>query len=188
MYIQARNGGSITPRYRKVLNDHVASGKISLHTDTSLRSVEWDAQLKTWRSVVTVRAVELPPIDYIVFATGVQSDVTALPFLDSIRTKHPIEYQGGLPCLNDDLMWSDDVPLFFNGRFAGLRLGPGAPNLVGCRIGAERIAWNVKDVLETIERAGGSGETDIESGDEKMEEYAAGRRNRYDSLVDIGEL
>jgi hypothetical protein len=188
MYVQARNGGSITPRYRKVLNDHVASGKISLHTNTSLRSVEWDAHAKTWRSVVTAPAVELPPIDYIVFATGVQSDVTTLPFIDGIRRKYPIEYRGGLPCLNDDLMWSDDVPLFFNGRFAGLRLGPGAPNLVGCRIGAERIAWNVKDVLEKVGRGGESGDSDVGSGDEKMEEYAAGRRNRFDSLVDFGEL
>lgn len=122
-----------------------------------------------------------------VFATGVQSNIATLPFLDDIREKYPIEYAGGLPCLNDDLMWNDDVPLFFNGRFAGLRLGPGAPNLVGCRIGAERIAWNVRDVLEKVGRGSVSNGGDVESGDEKLAEYAAGRHNRYDSLVGLGD-
>lgn len=85
-------------------------------------------------------------------------------------------------------MWSDDVPLFVTGRLAGLRLGPGAPNLVGARVGAERIAWNVDDVLEKLGRRKGSkrkegGES--ESGDEKMATYAAARDNRFSSLVGV---
>jgi hypothetical protein len=186
MYLQARNGGSITPRYRKVLNDYVAAGKISLHTETTLQSVKYDTESQTWKSVVTAPAIDLPPIDFMAFATGVHSNIETLPFLNDIRREYPIDYAGGLPCLNDDLMWNNDVPLFFNGRFAGLRLGPGAPNLVGCRIGAERIAWNVKDVLGKVGRGRGLDGSDAESGDEELVEYAAGRRNRYDSLVDLG--
>lgn len=170
-----------------MLNDHVSTGKISLHTDTTLQSVKYDTDSQSWRTVTTAPAIDLPPIDFMVFATGVQSNIATLPFLDDIREKYPIEYAGGLPCLNDDLMWNDDVPLFFNGRFAGLRLGPGAPNLVGCRIGAERIAWNVRDVLEKVGRGSVSNGGDVESGDEKLAEYAAGRHNRYDSLVGLGD-
>jgi hypothetical protein len=127
-------------------------------------------------------------MDYIVFATGIQSDIRTIPFLQTIQQQHPIEYVGGLPCLNDDLMWNDNVPLFVTGRLAGLRLGPGAPNLVGARVGAERIAWNVDDVLRKLGRLNGEREEEGDesnSGDEKMEAYAAARDNRFDSLFEL---
>lgn len=177
----------MTPRYRKILDAHVASGKISLHTHTTLESVSWNAELKTWSCVSSAPELSLPPMDYIVFATGIQSNIKTIPFLQTIQNQHRIETIGGLPCLNDDLMWNDDVPLFITGRLAGLRLGPGAPNLVGARIGAERIAWNVEDVLKKMGRLqhGAEGGEESNSGDEKMRAYAAARDNRFDSLVDV---
>jgi hypothetical protein len=178
----------MTPRYRKILDAQVASGKISLHTHTTLQSVSWNVQSKLWTSVTSVPEVALPSMDYIVFATGIQSNIETIPFMQTIQKQHPIETIGGLPCLNDDLMWSDDVPLFVTGRLAGLRLGPGAPNLVGARIGAERIAWNVEDVLAKMGRIRGGGrKEETDSDDEKMTAYAAARDNRFDSLFDIDE-
>ncbi|KAL5402600.1 hypothetical protein PMIN03_010543 [Paraphaeosphaeria minitans] len=188
MIAEARNGGSMTPRYRKILDAYVASGKISLHTHTTLQSLAWNPDLHQWTSATTAPALEFPPIDHVVFATGIQSNIERLSILDTMRKDCPIQYVGGLPCLNDDLMWADDVPLFLTGRLAGLRLGPGAPNLVGARVGAERIAWNVQDVLARSERrnsAQDSSNSSEGSGDEKVTEYAAGRRNRFDSLVGI---
>jgi hypothetical protein len=182
MITQARNGGSITPRYRKILDAHVASGKVSLHTHTTLQSVAWDSQSRTWTSVITGPDIPLPAIDYIVFATGIQSNIKTLPFLHTMQHQHPIETIGGLPCLTDDLMWNDDVPLFVTGRLAGLRLGPGAPNLVGARIGAERIAWNVEDVLKKLGRLKGRRRKE---GEEGMEAYTAARDNRFEGLVGI---
>lgn len=187
MIAQARNGGSITPRYRKILDAHIARGKISLHTHTTLDSAIWDIQSKTWKVTTSDDSASLPPIDYIVFATGIQSNIHTIPFLQTLQQQHPVETIGGLPCLNDDLMWNDEVPLFVTGRLAGLRLGPGAPNLVGARIGAERIAWNVEDVLKKLgrmDREAQDGESD--SGNE-METYAAARDNRFGSLADVGE-
>lgn len=190
MITQARNGGSITPRYRKILDAHIASDKISLHTHTTLQSVNWDATLRQWTSVTTNPSIALPPIDHIVFATGIQSSIESIPLFDSIRKDYPIDNVGGLPCLNDDLMWADDVPLFVTGRLAALRLGPGAPNLVGGRVGAERIAWNVQDILQKRhqrddnDNASGTSE---ESESEKLAQYAGGRRNRFDSLVDLDD-
>jgi hypothetical protein len=187
MIKDARNGGSVTPRYRKVLDAHVASGQIVLHTHTMLENVSWIS--KTWTIITSVEDVTLPSIDYIVFATGIQSDIRTIPFLQTIQDQHPIETIGGLPCLNDDLMWNDDVPLFVTGRLAGLRLGPGAPNLVGARIGAERIAWNVEEVLKKMEgRKYTGGDSDsIESSYDKMKAYASARDNRFDGLVDIDD-
>jgi hypothetical protein len=190
MITQARNGGSITPRYRKILDAHVASGKISLHTYTTLHSLSWAAQSKTWASITSVPEVSFPPIDHIVFATGVQSNIETIPYLQTLQQQHPIETIGGLPCLNDDLMWNDNVPLFITGRLAGLRLGPGAPNLVGARIGAERIAWNIEDVLKKMGRPKGacSGDSETDSADENMEAYAAGRDNRFGNLAELNEV
>ncbi|KAH7076951.1 hypothetical protein BKA63DRAFT_293630 [Paraphoma chrysanthemicola] len=185
MISQAKNGGSITPRYRKILDSHVASGRIALHTYTTLQSVAWDEERKMWKSITTAPEISLPPIDYIVFATGIQSNICTLPFLQTIQQQYPIDTIGGLPCLNDDLMWDDELPLFVTGRLAGLRLGPGAPNLVGARVGAERIAWNVEDVLKKLGRLK---DREGKKEDEEMEAYASARDNRFDGLVGVDEL
>ena len=192
MITQARNGGSMTPRYRKILDAHVASGKISLHTHTTLSSVSWDSEAKSWTNVKVSTDIVLPMIDYIVFATGVQTDICTISFLQTLLKQQPIEHVGGLPCLNDDLMWDDNVPLFVTGRLAGLRLGPGAPNLVGARIGAERIAWNVEDELKKLGRLK-KGLSRRDSGyegddvDEDYETYASARENRFAGLAGLGE-
>ena len=186
MMAEARNGGSITPRYRKILDAHVQTGKIALHTHTTLQSIRWDPDLNQWVAVTVAPPLALPAIDYIVFATGIQSNAKTIPLLQSMHKDYPIEHVGGLPCLNDDLMWADEVPLFVTGRLAGLRLGPGAPNLVGARVGAERIAWNVEDEIKRLNRRNDSvigSEGSEDSDDEKMAQYASGRQNRFDSLV-----
>ncbi|KAF2635364.1 FAD/NAD(P)-binding domain-containing protein [Massarina eburnea CBS 473.64] len=191
MYLEARNGGSITPRYRKILNTHIGSGRVSLHTYTTLSSVFWCSTTSTWSTKLTSSSPSptLPPLDYIIFATGVQSDIKTLPMLQTLHQTHPVTCPGGFPCLTEDMMWSDDVPLFVSGRFAGLRLGPGAPNLVGARIGAERVAWGVEDVLQNIigrHRKDDEEHRKGKGGDamEKVEDWTAGRRNRFDSLGD----
>ncbi|PVH91095.1 FAD/NAD(P)-binding domain-containing protein [Periconia macrospinosa] len=196
MYLEARNGGSITPRYRKILNSHVTSGKLSLRTYTTLESVAWDATTYTWATTMktmpkddksplptheaTSAPTPSPPLfDYIIFATGVQLDIRTIPFLSNLQESHPVTCAGGLPCLTEDMMWSDEVPLFVTGRFAGLRLGPGAPNLVGARIGAERVAWGIEDLLEKVNPSGKGSEG------EKIKDWTTGRWNRYDSLGDV---
>jgi len=58
-----------------------------------------------------------------------------------------MEIVWGLPLLTNDLLLSSNIPLFITGRLAGLRLGPGAANLEGARMGAERIAWKICELL-----------------------------------------
>ncbi|KAE8150130.1 hypothetical protein BDV25DRAFT_140114 [Aspergillus avenaceus] len=143
----ARNGGSITPRYQKVVKQHVARHRASIHPRTVISSHEYCPVSQTWRLTTDPPIPDLPPIDYIYFATGMQADVNELPLLQRMNREHPIETKQGLPCITDDLMWKADLPLFLTGRLAALRLGPGAPNLEGARLGAERIAWGMEEVL-----------------------------------------
>jgi hypothetical protein len=188
MLNQARNGGSITPRYRKILQAHINTGKISLHTHTQLTNVAWEPSAKTWTATTSDPSLTLPPLDYIVFATGIQTDIHKIPYLGTLHQQYPIECVGGLPCLNNDIMWRDNVPFFVSGRLAGLRLGPGAANLIGVRVGAERIAWNVQDLLEKMGRVGGKGTVREDSKPrDRLAEYAGGRTNRFNSLVNIDD-
>ncbi|OJJ51526.1 hypothetical protein ASPZODRAFT_409623 [Penicilliopsis zonata CBS 506.65] len=179
MFHTARDGGSINPRYVKILKQYVASGKLVIHTHTAIADHRFCPVTNTWEITTNPPTTPaLPPaIDYIYFATGVRSDITALPFLQSMLESYPIPTCGGFPCLTDDLMWREDVPLFVTGRFAALRLGPGGPNLEGARLGAERIAWKMQDIR---------GDTSDQEADDSFRGYSdcfCGLGNRYAGLA-----
>ncbi|KAF2141849.1 uncharacterized protein K452DRAFT_298510 [Aplosporella prunicola CBS 121167] len=166
----ARGGGSITPLFHKKLKLHMARGSVALHTNTAVVSKTYDAESRTWSVRTRPEIPELPPMVYIYYATGIQTDFATLPFLKSMMRDYPIHGHGGLPCLNDDLMWSDAVPLYVTGRLASLRLGPAAPNLGGARVGAERVVWSIEDVLGREEAT-----------NERLD-FASARGNMYHSL------
>lgn len=151
MILSARNGGSITPAYKAVLERHQTKGSVSRHTKTQIVGKSWDATSKLWTIETEPPIPDLPPMDYIYYATGAKADINAMPLLKPLLQSHPIETVGGLPCLTHDMQWSKDVPLFVTGRFAGLQLGPGAANLEGARAGAERIAWRLQEILGEID-------------------------------------
>ncbi|KAK7958569.1 FAD binding domain-containing protein [Apiospora saccharicola] len=164
----ARNGGSITSPYRKIVEKHVATGKLTLCRNTTLRSRQWQESTQTWRvefdgpdrnqdqDQEQDQDQAVPLFDHIYYATGVQTDFTTLPYLQNLLADFPVASCGGLPCITDDMQWREDVPLFLTGRLGALQLGPGAPNLVGARIGAERISWAVQDILNKVKDGGGS--------------------------------
>lgn len=169
----ARGGGSITPLFYKHLKKHIAKGNVKLFTQTSLVDAVYEDG--GW-TIKTDPPQQMPKMDYMYFATGVQTDFRSLPYLQTMLQKYPIEHEGGLPCLNDDLMWKDDVPLFAVGRLASLRLGPGAANLGGAKVGAERVAWAIEDRIE------GAGDDEHMEGND-MSGYLSGHGNRYSSLA-----
>lgn len=186
MVKSARGGGSITPRFAKVLDAHVRTGKLSIHTHTTVTHSAYSPLDQTWAIETSPAIPDLPKIHYIYFATGVQSDFEKLPYLQKIFEKYPVDSFDGLPGLTDDLMWKADVPLFMTGRFAALRVGPGAANLEGARLGAERIVWGLQDVLNDGEMAGEDvRDEDGTSDDEGMRReirYASGIGSRFESL------
>lgn len=175
----ARGGGSLTPLYHKILKKHIAAGKASLTTNTAIVDARFE-QLGgdgtgQWH-ITTNPPVDLPPMDFMYFATGIQTDFTSLPYLKTIMDKYPIQGFGGFPCLNEDLMWRSDVPLFMVGRLAALRLGPGAANIGGAMVGAERVSWAIEDILHQ----NGAAE---ESTAPSMEAYLKGHTNMYSTLA-----
>ncbi|KAL5357845.1 hypothetical protein BJX96DRAFT_28656 [Aspergillus floccosus] len=173
----ARNGGSITPRYQKILKQHVARQRVSIHTRTVIRERTFCSATQTWHLTTDPPIADLPPVDYIYFATGMAADVNTMPLLLRMQRDYSLETKQGLPCISDDLMWRADVPLFLTGRLAALRLGPGAPNLEGARLGAERVAWGMEEVL-------GRKETD-ESDVRRSKKCFCGLGNRYGELADV---
>lgn len=143
----AREGGSINPRYHKVMKHHMANKRLSLHTRTVISTKKFDPVSKKWTVTTDPPIPSMPQIDYVYFATGVTSDVKSIPMLRHMNEEYPIESKGGLPCITNDMMWKEGVPLFCTGRLAALRLGPAGQNLEGARSGAERIAWALDDIL-----------------------------------------
>lgn len=175
----SRNGGSITPYYKKIVEKQIAAGRVSMLLHTTINSKTWDPMSKTWNVSLNGEQRDLPPIDHIYFATGVGTDFECLPFLQSMCHDYPIENCGGFPCITEKMAWRDDVPLFVAGRFAALQLGPGAHNLIGARVGADRIAWSIQDMLGTEESR------DQDKWSQDKFNYLTGRGSRYDALSDI---
>lgn len=179
----ARNGGSITPRYQKITKQHASRNRCSVHTRTVIVDRSYDPITQTWSLTTDPPIPDLPPIDYIYFATGMGLDVTELPMLQNMHRDYPIECKQGLPCITDDLMWQPNLPLFMTGRLAALRLGPGAPNLEGARLGAERVAWGMEEMF-------GFGRDEAETGEDadvnRERKCFCGLGNRFAELdVDL---
>ena len=145
---QARDGGSITPKFDKILKRHAATDRLSVLTHTHITDGDWCSHSQTW-SLGLSPMLETSPtcIDHVIYATGAAPNIEKVACMQQMMAKWPVPAIAGLPRLTDDLMWHEDVPLFLTGGLAGLRLGPGAANLAGARQGAERIAWKVEDLL-----------------------------------------
>lgn len=184
MIKEARNGGSITPEYKKILENLVKSGKVDLHKYTEVIDAKWDPQTQMW-NLVTEPRVEGLQIHHIVYATGIPTDFMEIPALKPLIEKAPIKGVGGIPCVTHELMWNEEIPFFFTGRLAALRLGPAAPNLDGARQGAERIAGKIAEMFKKERRDSGyaseASNEDVE-GEVDMRRLGLGRDNQFDIL------
>jgi hypothetical protein len=177
---EARGGGSVTPTFNKRLKKHASSGKLELHTMTSISDARFDEERGQWIIKTEPPIDDLPPMDYLYFATGIQTDFSSLPYLQTMLDKYPIHGHGGFPCINDDLMWKDGVPLFLVGRLAALQLGPAAPNIGGAKIGAERVGWAIEDLFR--QRKGNEATQTAQYGSD-LAEYLSGHGNMYSALA-----
>lgn len=190
MLRQARNGGSVTPRYAKILQQRKESGQLNVHVSTELdfKDARWDIESQLWHAL-TFRSTKagLEPLqsshrlpdkaDHIIYCTSTAPSMHDIPWLRTLRQSHPIETLSGLPVLTEDLAWCKDVPCFFSGALAALRLGPGAANLMGARLGAERIAWAVEDFIgrSSVKRSVGHERSNTTSKDkmDRLEQRTA---------------
>lgn len=179
---EARGGGSLTPLFYKKLKKCIASGFVELHTHTKLVDAELTERngARLWSIKTEPPIAEAPLFDYIYFATGIQTDFSCLPYLQNMLHKYPIHGHGGFPCINEDLMWKDGVPLFLAGRLGALQLGPAAPNIGGAKIAAERVAWAIEDMI----KLDGSQDGSNERGHDGLADYLSGHGNMYSVLQD----
>ncbi|KAL7930259.1 hypothetical protein V8C35DRAFT_283624 [Trichoderma chlorosporum] len=178
---EARGGGSLTPTYYKKVKKYIASGNLELRTNTALIDAEMreiDGS-RFWAIKTEPPTAGMPLFDYIYFATGIQTDFTCLPYLQTMLQKYPIHGHGGFPCINEDLMWKDGVPLFMAGRLGALQLGPAAPNIGGAKVAAERVAWAIEDIIKLDEL-----QEDHNQGSSGLMGYLSGHGNMYDVLQD----
>ena len=186
---KARGGGSITPAFHKRLKRHAKLGKLALCEETRLVDARFNELPASqgcggvW-SVTTSPSIEgIPDMDYIYFATGVETDFRSLPYLQSMLRKYPVDSCGAFPCLNEDLMWKDGVPLFMAGRLAALRLGPAAPNLGGAQLSAERIAWGLEDTITRSRRTQSLNEG-IAGENTLLTNYIIGEGSKFSCLAE----
>ncbi|KAL6884797.1 FAD/NAD(P)-binding domain-containing protein [Trichoderma longibrachiatum] len=176
---EARGGGSLTPLYYKKVKKCMAAGTLELRTLTTLVDAELkDIDGSSFWSVKTEPPIDgLPAFDYIYFATGIQTDFACLPYLQTMLQKYPIHGHGGFPCINEDLMWKDGVPLFLAGRLGALQIGPAAPNIGGAKVAAERVAWAIEDTIRPD-----SFQDDHEESNSGLASYLSGHGNMYSIL------
>ncbi|KAK4543929.1 hypothetical protein LTR36_004703 [Oleoguttula mirabilis] len=177
---QAVGGGSVTPRYQKILRKHAEAGRLAQFTHTTVMAQKRCPDSDQWIIETDPPIPSMPPIDFVYFATGMQSGIEGIPTLQDFNSKWPIGVKNGLPALTDDLMWKSNVPLFVTGKLAGLRIGPGAGNLEGARLGAERVSLAIDAFLrhgDDRARVGRNGE----EGDAAYQ-YACGIGSRFEAL------
>lgn len=182
----ARGGGSLTPTYYKKLLQHQAAGRLYHQCFTTLTSAKFIPPVESardqggyWQVETNPPIAELPRMDYIYFATGMPPDFRSFPCLQNLCSQHPLDDIGGLPCLTNQLKWRDDVPLFVTGALAGLRIGPGAGNLGGARLAAERIALEIEAM-----RLGDTIDEDVlptEKGEAQLR-YSLGLGSKFSAL------
>ncbi|KAH6681793.1 hypothetical protein B0J14DRAFT_223002 [Halenospora varia] len=184
MIKDARGGGSVNPEYKKILDSLVKDGKVELLEYAEITGGIWDEGSQTW-TLETSPKLEGLQVDHIIYATGMVADFASIPSLQPLHQIAPINSMGGLPCITDELMWNEDIPFFFTGRLAGLRLGPAAGNLEGARQGAERIAGRFEELLrDYLGKRGGGGDGegwDLDEGEEEvdMRRLGLGRENQF---------
>lgn len=189
---EARGGGSMTTVYYKVLEKHMSANRLDLRVRTKVVDAKFETEngRGTWRITTDPPDETLPRMDYIYFATGIQTDFATLPYLETMLHKYPLQGFGGFPCITEDLTWKSDVPLFMTGKLAALQIGPAAPNIGGAKIGAERVAWAIEDLAGREGWDGVCG--DDEEGEEEegkgyLKGYMSGHGNMYDALgLDVG--
>jgi hypothetical protein len=174
MVRDARGGGSITPEYKKILLEYEKKGRVEICTETRITGANWYEEMKNWEIETEPMIEGMWRIDHVVYATGLQVDFKTISAIQPLLGRKEVRCVGGMPCLTDDLMHNKEMPFFVTGRLASLRLGPGAGNLEGARMGAERVAWKVGELLREWYGMEGDGWDSTES--EERDAEVDGRR------------
>jgi hypothetical protein len=147
MLRKAKNGGSVTPEYKRILDSLVESGHLNIRERVEVQSAKWEN--KCWKVQFSDKRIEY--FDLIWLGTGSVLDVRQDPCLAQMLEKFPIEVVNGLPVLQDDLRWRGDCNLYVMSGYTALAVGPIAGNLLGGKVCSERIAQSIwKDWVKEL--------------------------------------
>ncbi|GMI18314.1 hypothetical protein TrLO_g6176 [Triparma laevis f. longispina] len=81
--------------------------------------------------------------DYVWLATGGNFNLNLIPLFSSLQSQIPIQTFNGLPILEDDLSWKNNIPFHVMGAYAQMVLGADALNLAGARSGSVIVARGI---------------------------------------------
>ena len=157
---EARGGGSIPPMYM----DQIRRAE----QDESLRCVVGDLECESDTSkpgslpggtIISVKCNKGDGLDEgaindtilrcevkdIILACGLQPtcgtpDCPPTSLIGKVQSRWPVQCEGGLPCVTQDLRWKDGLDLFVVGALAALNGGPDAGNVMGMRRAAQLVA------------------------------------------------
>lgn len=138
---QSKNGGSMSPEVLNELLEFESLGRLELLENVEVIDAQW-GQTK-W--ITTLDNGEQRDFDTIWCATGTCTDFRNEPIFTDLckygdARNDPIEVVEGFPVLAEDLRVHKDLNVFVMGMYAGLRVGPGALNIMGGKAAASRIA------------------------------------------------
>ncbi|KAI1002813.1 hypothetical protein K3495_g5387 [Podosphaera aphanis] len=182
----ARGGGSVNPEFRNIIQMLQKLGILILKENTEVCGARRDSNGSRW--IVNLRkkdeSIEDIQVDYVIYATGTPVNISSLPFIQPFLTQYPIDTVGGMPCVTDELMWKEEVPLFVTGKLGGLRLGPAAGNLEGARVGAEFIAGKIAELVSLWTKKAENFEPSIDhlKNGVDMRTLGLGHTNQFDIL------
>ena len=133
-----RGGGSISADVYRAMCESCSS-HLNVLEECEVVQAHWVSSLNE----IHVRfdgVHDISQFDYVWLATGGTLDLSLVPIFASLQSQHPIDTVEGLPVLQDDLSWAEDIPLYIMGVFAQLQLGADALNLAGARSGSVLVA------------------------------------------------
>lgn len=103
---------------------------------------------------IDMRNEVLAGAEWIVLATGLESDVSRDPLVSGARDSHSgylLTDETGRPIPESDLTWA--AGLYLTGRLAELELGPSAANIIGAQNAAKRIISSLHGAVRRIPRS-----------------------------------
>ena len=121
---------------------------MTIYENTEIESVELVELVEKQLKVFYKDQVMPEKFDQVWLGTGSKLDITKEPLLQSLLDKHPIKViDQSMPVLTETLRWDHNVPCHILGCYSCLVLGPGAHNLGGSMVGADRVVESLEAFL-----------------------------------------
>ena len=130
---ESRGGGSVPPIYIKDLRKWQERERLMCLVGQANFLHKTDQG-----SLAVVIDNKIHNFDCIVLACGMEPNCTIHPLVKNLQDKWPIKMIVGLPCISEDLEWTNN--LFVVGSLGGLNTGPDAGNLMGIRRASSIVA------------------------------------------------